>query len=656
MEIMKPWSNIVTTAEENRFSISVWGRTYLFENSFLPSAIFSAGYNLLYEPALLHLTIDGEERSIHHFSYEVVQQSGEKVIVICSALCGNLIINADVEIEYDGYMQLAIRLMPCGEFNYINAWERESDKKTGGCLEKAWIDWKFTKETASLFHFWPNGESGVRVLGLANSGKFSERVMPFKPCIWIGNEECGLNICMEKDEALLLNGAPFLEMTEETDFNRIRMNLLEAIPKEWENQEEKWLHNLPPVTFEFLLQATPVKPWNEELFQSFRAYHTEFHEINIESLAKDGFKWLILHENWSRIQNYCLAADRKLLEDIIKRCHDNGIKVMAYFGYEYSSAVPGFHKHMENYLNRTKDGYYTGGWSREGQYQKAYIACYQGGYSEEMIACCQKAMEEYNIDGIYTDGTYVPWECANERHGCGYRDEQGELHMTWPIRAVREHVKKLYKMVHERGGIIDTHQSSCCLMPTLSFCDTYFDGENIQSNIRENMENFLSMDMFRCEFMGRNFGIIPNLIAYVDEESYRMRNLLAISLPHNVLPRPMAPFAIADIKMVWKTYDDFGISNAEWKPYWKRNSTVTCMDNDVYISTFEKEDRILAAVSCFSVQKKSVTLYLPKKNMRIYEVFDNKWYSVKDGKVIFSPDISMAYLFVIFEDTTAYKK
>ena len=55
MEIMKPWSNIVTTAEENRFSISVWGRTYLFENSFLPSAIFSAGYNLLYEPALLHL-------------------------------------------------------------------------------------------------------------------------------------------------------------------------------------------------------------------------------------------------------------------------------------------------------------------------------------------------------------------------------------------------------------------------------------------------------------------------------------------------------------------------------------------------------------------------------------------------------------------------
>ena len=118
----------------------------------------------------------------------------------------------------------------------------------------------------------------------------------------------------------------------------------------------------------------------------------------------------------------------------------------------------------------------------------------------------------------------------------------------------------------------------------------------------------------------------------------------------------MAPFAIADIKMVWKTYDDFGISNAEWKPYWKRDSTVACMDNDVYISTFEKDDRILAAVSCFSAQKKSVTLYLPKKNMRIYEVFDNKWYSVKDDKMIFSPDISMAYLFVIFEDTTAYKK
>ena len=372
--------------------------------------------------------------------------------------------------------------------------------------------------TSSLFHFWPNGESGVRVLGLINSGSFFEGELPFKPCIWVGNEDCGLNICMESDQALKLDGKPYLEMYQREGFREVKMNLLNGIPKVWNQQEETWLHNLPPVTFEILLQATPVKPWNEELAENWRVYHTDFQKIDVEELAKQGFRWLILHENWSRIQNYCMPADKVLLADIVKRAHANGMKVLAYFGYEYSSAVPGFHEHMEEYLNKTREGYFTGGWTRGGQNQKAYIACYHGGYSGEMIEACKMVMDKYDLDGIYTDGTYVPWECANESHGCGYRDEEGKLHMTWPILATRRHVEKLYRAVHERGGVIDTHQSSCCLMPTLAFCDSYFDGENIQSNIREGMEDFLSMETFRCEFMGRNLGIIPHLIAYVDEK------------------------------------------------------------------------------------------------------------------------------------------
>ena len=70
-----------------------------------------------------------------------------------------------------------------------------------------------------------------------------------------------------------------------------------------------------------------------------------------------------------------------------------------------------------------------------------------------------------------------------------------------------------------------------------------------------------------------------------------MRNLLAISLPHDVLPRPMNSCAVEDIKKVWDTYDDFGVRSAEWKPYWKKESTVTCKKEGVYISTFEKRIR-----------------------------------------------------------------
>lgn len=89
----------------------------------------------------------------------------------------------------------------------------------------------------------------------------------------------------------------------------------------------------------------------------------------------------------------------------------------------------------------------------------------------------------------------------------------------------------------------------------------------------------------------------------------------------------------------------------------KRNSTVACMDNDVYISTFEKDDRILAAVSCFSgAEEKCNIVSAEEEYAHLLKYLIIKGTAVKDDKMIFSPDISMAYLFVIFEDTTAYKK
>jgi len=112
----------------------------------------------------------------------------------------------------------------------------------------------------------------------------------------------------------------------------------------------------------------------------------------------------------------------------------------------------------------------------------------------------------------------------------------------------------------------------------------------------------------------------------------------------------MKPFAIADIKKVWDTYDDFGVRNAAWKPYWKKACAVTSKDKGVYVSTFEKENRLLAIVSNFNQNNLTVTLQLPEKMNRIWEVFDGKKYEAKDGVLTFSPEVSTAYLFEIQQD------
>ncbi len=39
-------------------------------------------------------------------------------------------------------------------------------------------------------------------------------------------------------------------------------------------------------------------------------------------------------------------------------------------------------------------------------------------------------MQEYDIDGVYLDGTSEPWGCRNAHHGCGYLKPDGTFHMA----------------------------------------------------------------------------------------------------------------------------------------------------------------------------------------------------------------------------------
>ncbi|MHB1459640.1 MAG: hypothetical protein ACYC0V_22235, partial [Armatimonadota bacterium] len=112
----------------------------------------------------------------------------------------------------------------------------------------------------------------------------------------------------------------------------------------------------------------------------------------------------------------------------------------------------------------------------------------------------KEGMNLYSYDGVYLDGTTMPIQCANETHGCGYRDESGKLHCTYPIFGRREFMKELYRIVKAKGGFINVHQSSCSLTPLLAFVDSYFDGEHIQGDTEFTIDK-LPLDSFCAEFM-----------------------------------------------------------------------------------------------------------------------------------------------------------
>ena len=625
------WEDLKATNNNTKIEAEVWNRKIKFEKSLFPTSVAVGEKEILYAPIELKAFFGKEEGKWENHNVIMHENSDKKAVYTVSQSTNDIMVNADITIEFDGFIKVDFRIIPF----WNPAWILKVPKMP--TLSMLYINIPMKNEYASLMHYWPNCESGVnlsqKVIN-SHATPFGETKLAFKPYVWLGWEYGGLGVSCESDKNFeLKNADECIIIDRNEEFTNIKISLLEYLPKEWQERADVWGNNLKPIFYSFALQATPVKEFEKNNLKDWRAFHLYdvpkfpiFDEVKgkgdtlLEKIAQKGVKWLILHEDWTIIQNYGMPENEEIFKRFVSDCHKLGIKLMVYFGYEVSSLYPGFNDIADLYLNKNINGNFVGGWQREPM-QRDYTVCYRGDYSEIMIKRVEHVMDTYGVDGIYTDGTYVPWECANETHGCGYRDDEGKLHYTYPIYAVREHVKKLYKAVHSRGGRIDTHQSSCCLMPTLAFADSYFDGENIQPFLKEDISN-LKTDAFRAEFMGLNMGIPCHFISYTSE-AYTMRLISGSTLIHNVLPRANRIEDLDYISRLWKIYDDFGIEEAKWCPYWEEQG-ITVENPDTYLSYYKKADALLIIITSYDKDINEIKINLDGEYQKAEDLLDEE--------------------------------
>ena len=280
---------------------------------------------------------------------------------------------------------------------------------------------------------------------------------------------------------------------------------------------------------------------------------------------------------------------------------------MVYFGYEYASCAPHFYEEYRKAVVRNAKGFLVGGYQRRPP-QRDYTVCYAGCYSETMLERCRRAMDEYGVDGIYTDGTYEPWGCANGEHGCGWTDEQGIRHETWPLRQVREHVKKLYLQTNVRGGIVEAHQSSCVFPMLLAYCDGYWDGEHVATTTdpvtrqlrfktgKELIETYSAgsasgIGTMRAEFTGINIGVPCQFLSY----SPTLEECCGLTIPYGVLPKALG--SIQNVRQAsrhWDMIDRFGLTMDRFFPFWKKDCPVRCSNERIICSAWDTPDGIMA--------------------------------------------------------------
>lgn len=603
-ELRRVWPALESSFDGGRAELRCLGREYRIEGA-LPVSMVSGGREVLAAPARFTARFRGEEKPFTGLSGYVTRQDGDMLEYQCQQTAGNVILNARVRAEYDGLVWADLLLIPFG----VDGAPTHSPAEAEPCLESLAIEFPVKRELAELYHYWPI-EDGWG--SLANSGAVPEEGMRlgFKPNMWFGREEAGLSLYSESDEfRQYADPGQALTLETEGDAAVIRMHLLDSMPEAWKDPIPD--APLPPVRFSFGWQATPVKKFapDESFLRTFHRgvtnsstedpYGLGTFEKEADELQALGVKWRTFHEDWSIVQNYGLPKDEALFKAKVDALHKRGMRAMVYFGYEYATAAPGFFDNYESFLVRNAAGGLRGGWQRL-PYQRDYVVCYAGGYSEVMLERCRRAMDEYGVDGIYTDGTYEPWPCANAAHGCGYNDREGRRHVTYPLLALREHVRKLFIQTHERGGIVEAHQSSCVAPLITAYCDSYWDGEHIALTSdpetgrhivlsgEQLAERYLSggagTATFRAEFTGVNFGIPCQFLSYAPtyEESFGMPMLFG------TLPKVSG--AIEKVRQAsyhWKVRADLALEKARFIPFWREDCPVKADDPRVRCSVWE---------------------------------------------------------------------
>jgi hypothetical protein len=617
MSIPHPWYPVRTQEEAGNVRLDVWGRSYRYDCTVLPSSIITQGRELLYAPMRLTGAENGVPIVWEDTGCYLIEPKPECAIVNGYAQSGCLIADTSFSCEYDGAARLDIRVMPRGktvpqlfglEPSDLKAWE----------LEELRLEIPLRREVCSLYTSFPKVGLYAQADGseLRENGEIPKggAYGSFKAALWLGDEDCGLQMVCESDEGWQpKDTSRAFEIVDAGDHWVLRFNLLESLPDTWKEPAAPCGNNgisSPQISFRFGLMATPVKPWDNSYLRT-RAVHIDcFTKVKgdywpflngpvsennpervIDRLTRAGVNLLVLHEKWTKMQNYWQFATSTAdeIRKLVEMCHARNIRVIPYFGYEITSSIPEFTDIRDEVSNVGADGAYRSGWYRV-PYQRANPVCYRSGWAKKLAEGILATLDRFGFDGVYLDGTTYPRACANAEHGCGYIGRDGQRHVTYPIFPVRELMREIYTGVHARHGIVNPHTSGVTLPYVMSFSDLLWDGEHIQTRIRDRGLTDFPLPYFRADYLGRAQGIPVQFIVYEFPGVWSFDMALSLALLHGVYPRPNSVWHPLDVmERIWNILDAYGVSQAKFCGYWENMASVQ-VSGEVKVSYYMRKN------------------------------------------------------------------
>ncbi len=654
MKIPSPFIPVRVRTENFTHRVEIVDKSYSFGADGMICSMRVGENELLSSPMRLVMEEDTEISEFEN-DYEnnesesfIQSRSDEKAIICGCKQSKRFIVDFCSTVHFDGSCDIDLKLMPKG-LTVAQALGVGEIKPLNFKLDKLWLEIPLKKELFQLYHMYPGGEkycydgSVIKSSSTSGSGKIPRDGfhIPFKPILWLGNDELGLGWFAENNRFWQNDdGKKSIEIISTENEVILRVRLLDSHPKAWDGNTERGYENFVPIDFHFGFHLTPVKPYPKNPYIhnalhldcgiKIKGNYRDFlsHDNRFDKLKEKGVDTLILHEKWNKSQNFFELSEytEAQLKYIVDECHKRGIKVYTYFGYEISTMSTAWSQISSKVVNKNKEGKYGGGWWRV-PYQRALSVCYNSDYSDYFVDGIAKIMDDCNIDGIYLDSTANPRLCYNTEHGCGWYDSDGTLQGSYPINAIRELFKKLYKAVKSRGGHINVHMYGLLNFTVLPYIDQIWCGETLQSELMQGKMTHIDLDFFRTEYTGKNMGVPTEFLAYERRPYWNFDDAISCALLHGILPRPNdIEYPLELMSRVWKIFDAFPITSSVWMPYWKNNASSS--NEMVKISYYkytalDGKEQLLAFVVNTSKESVNITVGFEEKCTLATDMMEN---------------------------------
>lgn len=606
--IPTPWIPVkVSQSGPDDLQLDVLLRRYHLNGSIFPEQITAREAELLSAPVALSAQVKGRELEWKRGELKVTAKGEREVKLEQEWRAGPLVMKVKSETEFDGYM----------------IFECELTASEGTDLEGLKLDLPLQSRHASLCY----GDKvfpldGVNYTSIYYSGAISGPLdFLFSPNIWVGDRERGLVWQAESNEDWR-NSDPqkAIRITPKGETTLFAAHFVDQ-PTRLEPGSRR--------VYRFALMATPVKPlardgWDLRIAR-YEPLGTDFElpyryigkQREVDAIAGLGVRYL--YNFISDIFAWPMPvhdAYAKALRTYVDTVQGAGVKVHPYVIHQrFPVNVAEFDGYGFHMAKRPLAGNYVQplnhwpiNWKRPGTPAVNY-----GADSAASIFMCPKSeplqdaflhslqqrLREYGEDGVYLDGTVHIVPCCNEEHGCGYLDEEGKRHDTYPVFGVRRMMQRIYTLVREakgEEGMVDVHCSFGYNPAGLAYADIMWNGEqwhHLRHTGAEYVAGELPLDMFCTEFLGHQLGIASEIL------HYRLRHtskIAATSLLHDISPRySLGGFDnstqsvggfMTVIPKLWKLRDEFGTKEAKTRFYWDNADVVTLAKKETYATLF----------------------------------------------------------------------